>query len=331
MSNAWLNADIVKKQVDMVAFVDINEENAAKRAEEHGAEGALVSTDLAAALKATKPDVVFDCTTPNAHCEVSLTGFRHGCHVFNEKPMAEDVKQAKRMIRAMRKAGKTGAIIQNRRYAKPIRSLRRFIETNKLGRITTMQSDFYLGPHFGGFREEMQHVLLLDMAIHTFDEARLISGADAEAVYCHEWNPAGSWYKHGASAVAIFEMTGGIVYTYLGSWCAEGLNTSWQATWRIVCENGTILWNGDDEIRMENVGKCKGWTRNGEVKDVPRRIGKQYLGGHNGLLNSFIDAVKNGTVPETHYEDNIKSLAMVEAAVRSAEGKKRVKVSSTKV
>ena len=30
----------------------------------------------------------------------------------------------------------------------------------------------------------MEHVLLLDMAIHTFDQARLITGADPVSVYC---------------------------------------------------------------------------------------------------------------------------------------------------
>ncbi len=55
----------------------------------------------------------------------------------------------------------------------------------------------------------MTHVLLLDMAIHTFDAARLISSADPVGVYCHEWNPAGSWYDRDASAAAIFEMSNG--------------------------------------------------------------------------------------------------------------------------
>ena len=50
----------------------------------------------------------------------------------------------------------------------------------------------------------MPHVLLLEMAIHTFDAARLILGADPVSVYCKEWNPPGSWYKQNASAVAIF-------------------------------------------------------------------------------------------------------------------------------
>ena len=62
-------------------------------------------------------------------------------------------------------------------------------QAGTLGPLTTLHSDFYIGAHFGGFREQMRHVLLLDMAIHTFDAARLLSGADPVAVYCQEWNP----------------------------------------------------------------------------------------------------------------------------------------------
>ena len=41
----------------------------------------------------------------------------------------------------------------------------------------------------------MESPLILDMAIHTFDQARFITGADPVSVYCHEFNPPGSWYK----------------------------------------------------------------------------------------------------------------------------------------
>lgn len=89
----------------------------------------------------------------------------------------------------------------------------------------TLDADFYLVAHFDGFRTEMDHVLLLDMAIHTFDQARYISGQDAEHDYAADWNPSGAWYRHGANAVAFFKMTDGVRFSYRGSWCAEGLNT----------------------------------------------------------------------------------------------------------
>src|SRR5205814_1591110 len=78
-----------------------------------------------------------------------------------------------------------------------------------------------------GFRDQMTSPLLLDMAIHTFDAARYLSQADPVSVYCEEFNPAWSWYQGNASASAIFELSGGLQYTYRGSRCAEGVPTSW--------------------------------------------------------------------------------------------------------
>ncbi len=119
---------------------------------------------------------------------------------------------ARRMVEAAAASGKTFAVMQNRRYDPNIRRLCEFIGSGAIGRVTTVNCDFYVGAHFGGFRDHMRHVLLLDMAIHTFDAARLITGSAFEAqsgdptgVYCKEWNPAGSWYDHDASAVAIFD------------------------------------------------------------------------------------------------------------------------------
>src|SRR5690606_19566584 len=108
----------------------------------------------------------------------------------------------------------------------------------------SLHADFFLGPHFGGFRDAMDSPLIVDMAIHTFDQARFISGADPVSVYCHEYNPPGSWYAGNASAVCIFEMSDGSLFTYRGSWCAEGFPTSWESDWRATGSRGTARWDG---------------------------------------------------------------------------------------
>ncbi len=50
------------------------------------------------------------------------------------------------------------------------------IASGAIGALTSVHADFFLGPHFGGFRETMDHVLLLDMAIHSFDAMRCMTG-----------------------------------------------------------------------------------------------------------------------------------------------------------
>ncbi len=326
ISGAWLGTDPVKKQVEIVGLVDIHEAAAVQKAERFELPDAVVGTDLAAVLKKVQPDAVFDCSLPETHCEVTLTALRHGCHVLGEKPMTDTMPNARKMLRAAEKAGKIYAVMQNRRYLAGIRRLRRFLDSGAIGKVTTVQSNFFIGAHFGGFRDEMQHVLLLDMAIHTFDQARLITGQDAEAVYCHEWNPAGSWYKHGASAVALFEMTDNVVYTYQGSWCSEGCNTTWECNWHIIGERGSIVWGGGDDFKCEVVQGKTGLVRKQRERLVPKTCPKRYTKGHAGCIAEFASCLRNGGTPETVCTDNVKSLAMVHSAVRSANQKRRVTV-----
>lgn len=52
----------------------------------------------------------------------------------------------------------------------------------------------------------MDHALIIDTAIHTFDQAHFICGVDPVSVYCQEYNPLSFWYKRAASTIYIFEM-----------------------------------------------------------------------------------------------------------------------------
>jgi predicted dehydrogenase len=325
MSRAWLNVAQQMDDVEIVGLVDIAPENARKHAEQFNLD-VVIGRNLKTVLKQTNPDIVFDCTIPEAHTQVAVTALNHGCHVLSEKPMADSMANARRALRTAQKTGKTYAIIQNRRYNPNIRRLTRLLARGAIGPLTTVHCDFFIGAHFGGFRDHMEHVLLLDMAIHTFDAARLLTGADPVSVYCREWNPAGSWYDHDASAVALFEMTGGIVYTYRGSWCAEGRSTSWESDWRFVGTKGSATWDGGENVVVEKVAKAGGFITEKVPVDVPPLSKRDRVGGHEGLIREFIHCVQRGRIPETVCTNNIKSLAMVFGAIDSAQKKRPVAI-----
>jgi predicted dehydrogenase len=319
ISQAWLKPAAAIEGLQIVGLVDLIPDTARRRAAEYNLNPIETGSNLTQILDHTAPDIVFDCTIPEAHVDVTLEALAYGCHVLGEKPMADSMENARRMVAAAQAAGKLYAIMQNRRYIPEIRALRNYLESGELGAMTTCNCDFYLAPHFGGFRDRMQHVLLLDMAIHTFDAARFLTGADPISVYCKEWNPAGSWYAHGASAVAVFEMTGGIVYTYRGSWCAEGLSTSWESDWRIIGERGTAQWDGGQNLQAEVAESVTGFmAQHRSVEILPDPADKK-IGGHGGLIADFIDCVRTGQTPETTCTDNMKSLAMVIGAIQSAD------------
>ena len=329
ITQEWFKSLADVEDLELVGLVDLIEANAQNRQAEY-APNARVGTDLNEMLTLTKPDIVFDCTVPAAHYDVVTTALEHGCHVLGEKPMADTLEQARLMIEKAQEVGKLFVVMQNWRYTHNIRRLKTFLNTNPIGTLTGLNADFYIGAHFGGFREEMAHVLLKDMAIHTFDAARFLTEQAATSVYAAEWNPINSWYARDAAANAFFEMSEGVMFSYRGSWCAEGFRTPWESAWRIIGTKGTISWDGDTDMRCEiTVDEGDGFLRDyksvtippyDEVTERPER--------HAAVIRGFVDSLKNGTTPETVCTDNIKSLAMVYGAVESSETGKKVAIRS---
>ena len=160
-----------------------------------------------------------------------------------------------------------------------------------------------------GSASEMAHPLLLDMAIHAFDAARLLIGTDPVAVSCEEFNPAWSWYDGAAAATATFEFAGGARYHYAGSWCSPGREMSWNGEWSVSARGGSAEWDGDHPAVLYPGGPCP-------VDDGPE--------GTAGALAAFVRALRTGVPPEGEISDNVKTLAMVFAAIESAASGRRV-------
>jgi predicted dehydrogenase len=227
---------------------------------------------------------------------------------------------------ASEETGKLYMVSQSRRWEPKHDSLRRTILSGAIGAVTTINCDFYMGVHFGGFRDEMPSPLLLDMAIHHFDLARCLTGADPVAVYAKEFNPAGSWYGGAAAASCMFEMGNGVVFTYRGSWCSYGCHTSWNGDWRIIGDRGTLIYERDEDPRGEAVAGEDGFYRSlAEVPIADSPMQKTYM---HGALAEMLDFLRTGRLPQTECHDNIKSLAMVFGAVESAREGSRVEVIS---
>lgn len=332
MAKGWLRAlseaPELRDRVQVVGLVDLDLAAAERLRQEFNLDTAATGTDLDRMLGATKPDLLFDVVVPQARHDVVTTGLRHGCHVLTEKPMAASLDEARSLVSAARAAGRLHAVVQNRRFIEGVRRIRETIASGALGTLTALHADFFIGAHFGGFREQMQNVLLLDMAIHTLDAARFMAGAEPLAVYCHETNPTGSWYAHGAAANAIFEFSGDVVFTYRGSWVAEGATTSWESAWRIIGTTGTLLWDGADGFEARVVTEQSGFLRPLRDAAVPPPPHPSQTHGHASVIAEFLDAVETGRTPETAGADNIKSLAMVFAAIESARTRQRVLIAA---
>jgi predicted dehydrogenase len=353
ISNAWF-PPLKAEGVEIAAIVDLRLEAAVGQAKRYELDS-YTTTSLGRALRRTQPDFVVDLTVPEAHCKVTCQALRAGCHVIGEKPMAASMREARRMVKAAEESGKLYMVSQSRRWDAKHETLRRTIAAGEVGQVTTVNCDFYLGAHFGGFRDEMPSPLILDMAIHHFDLARFFTGLDPVAVYAQEFNPVGSWYRGDVAASCIFEMTPGVechgapgashpslgagchgvrdgaprdtntvIFTYRGSWCAEGCHTSWNGDWRIVGDRGTVVYDHDQDPHGQVVAGTEGFNR--PLRDAAIATTEVPHGGMHGALRELLHYLRTGTRPQTECHDNIKSLAMVFGAIESSRKGRRVEV-----
>lgn len=323
MGRAWGRNLRDCPETQVVGWVDIRPETAARSAEELQLPEIHTGEDLERAIAETRPDLIVDVTVPEAHHTVTLQALNAGIPVLGEKPMAHSIEAAREMVAASEKAGKLYMVSQSRRYDARLHAYRQLI-VEQVGPVGILKSDFFIGAHFGGFRDTMEHVLLLDMAIHTFDAARYLSGTDPISVYCEEYNPAWSWYRGDSSATALFEMTDGLRYLYSGSWCADGRPTSWEAEWRAIGPGGTAVWDGQGAPAADVVTGQGGFHARTEARTAS--VQDNVFAGIQGSLRDFLHALQTGATPMGECHDNIKSLAMVFAAIESAGVGRRIPV-----
>jgi predicted dehydrogenase len=308
MGNAWLNAVLGSTEVEYAGFVEINDEIARTQVERYGLDSKLIFHSLNEALAAVKADGILDITPPQFHKEISLMALEAGIPVLSEKPLADTLESAREIVQKANQTGVLHMVAQNRRYSVPAQTLKQVIASGELGRIASVSIEFYRGPHFGGFREQMPYPLIIDMAIHHFDMMRFFLDSDPVSIVGRSWNPSWSWFKGDASASLILEFADAVTVSYDGSWCSLGTETAWNAHWRFECENGVVLLREDQVFTQ---------TKEGSLKAI-RPLDLEYT-DQSYLLHEFYEAVTKGKTPATTCQDNIKSLGIVFDCIKSFE------------
>jgi len=311
MGRAWLRTIAANPDVVLAGLVDLDLGVARAAADEHG----FGDVPVAAAMGdlSIEFDAVIDVTVPVAHPKISVEALLRGVPVLCEKPLAETVRECLTMVAASEVSGRLLMVSQSRRYFRAVNAFQR--QLAELGAIGTLSCEFFKAPHFSGFRERMAEPLLVDMAIHQFDLSRKLIGSEPVSVYCDSYNPSWSWFDGNAAASAIFTYADGTRFAFTGSWCAPGLETSWNGLWRASAPGGTATWDGDNAPVAELVS---GEALPAAMADEPEEIA--------GSLAEFVDAVRTSTIPQSEVHSNVISLAMVEAAVRSADTGSSVRI-----
>lgn len=303
MGEAWIDTVSRRDDVRLAAVVDLRPDAARDALGRRGME-LPVFASLDDALAAGSADIVLNVTIPAAHLAVSSTALRAGVPVLSEKPLTETLAEGLELTALSELTGTLVATSQSRRFSRGIIAFRDALRP--YGGAAQLSARFFQNPRFGGFRDEMDSPLLRDMAIHTFDQARFLLDDEPTRVYCEEFSPPWSWYRGAAAADAVFGFAGGARFSYSGSWCADGLMTSWNGDWHASAAGGSATWDGETTVRVQASDE----PRTAELPDAAE--------GLDGALDEFLTALDGGAPPSGEVHANIWSLAMVEGAVASS-------------
>lgn len=324
ISNTWLTSLTKIADIEICGLVDIDLEAAAKKADEHKLD-CMIYDNLDKALSEQNPFIAVDNVLPKYRLEIAEKCLSAGVHVMSEKPLGDTIESAVKIIELSEKFGREFFVMQNRRYSSSMLSFKDILSSGAVGNPGYLSAQFFRESHFGGFRELMNSPLLIDMAIHTFDQARYLLGTDPVSVICKEYNPKYSWYNGNASAVCIFTFENDIVFNYSGSWSSPGAMDSYDSVWRAMCSKGTVSWNGL-ELPKVFIADPGSDTRHPKHMEIPVEYTECSISGHEGCISEMLDCLRNGKRAQTDCRDNIKSLAMVFAAIKSAEENREVRI-----
>ena len=142
------------------------------------------ATDWRDVLRRPDIDLVDVCTPGDSHAEISIAAARAGKAVICEKPLANSVAEAERMLAAVNKARVTHMVCHNYRRAPAVMLARQLIEEGQLGTIRhyrgTYLQDWITDPKFPLVwrldKAKAGSGALGDIAAHSIDLARFLVG-----------------------------------------------------------------------------------------------------------------------------------------------------------
>ena len=155
----------------------------------------------------------------------------------------------------------------------------------------------------------MEFSLLFEGSVYHFDMLRFLSGGDCEVFQGFGWNPQWSSFEHFSSGIYLMRMDNGIHTVYEGNSSATGLTNCWHREhYRLEFEEGTVEVGGDEVgVKITCVG---------EEPDV-YEVAQMELARHEYLLKEFMDWLDDGAPSATRVEDNLKSFALMIAAMET--------------
>lgn len=250
-------------------------------------------------------DVAVVCTPSHVRTSAVLELAAAGKPIFVEKPLSFDLGDARAIVDAADAAGVQLAVNQNFRDSYAFGLGRELIEQGEIGEVLAISQQELTFRQDKGWRLSQQHHALSVMGVHWFDGFRVLLGREATWLSARTFSsPAVDSAGETDASVQIF--FGDTPVTYV-----QSFSSRLERTETVVFGTSGTLQLGYAEALLH---------RDGETKTIPNpligseRSEAMFLG-----LDRLLTAVETGIEAPNSGRDNLRTIALLDAAYRSAD------------
>jgi len=272
---------------------------------------------------------VVDIAVPPDHqLQVIEDVIKHGKQVqgiLAQKPLGTNYQQACQIVQMCNDAGIVLAVNQNMRYDQSVKACRDLLDRNCLGDPVFASIDMRAIPHWMPWQERLGWVTLRIMSIHHLDTFRYWLG-NPERVFCSvrpDPRTATQFAHQDGICLYILEYSNGArAAAWDDVWSGparEGAAADLGIRWRLEgtegMARGTIGWPEYPTRSPSTLDYTK--IEDGETWHQPRWNEVWFPDAFVGPMAALLVALETGEQPEISGQDNLATMALVEACYRS--------------
>ncbi|MBL9126176.1 MAG: Gfo/Idh/MocA family oxidoreductase [Verrucomicrobiales bacterium] len=244
--------------------------------------------------------------------------------ILAQKPLGVNLAEAVEAVEACEAAGIVLAVNQNMRYDPSVRAARHLLDSGRLGEPVVASIDMRGIPHWMPWQKDLGWVTLRIMSIHHLDCFRYWFG-DPARIFCSVRTDPRTTFPH-VDGIAAY------ILEYDGGMRCMGLDDTWTGPAKEGCPSDLrIQWRieGLHGLAMGDIGWVKDpyttpstlkWAARGDVAfHEPRWTESWFPDAFVGTMAQLLVALETGSEPAIGGRDNLRTMALVEAAYRSVE------------
>jgi predicted dehydrogenase len=319
-----------------VAISSRNPDRAWDVAKRHGID--TVHDDYRKLLADKQVEVVDIAVPPDIQIDVVREAVKHTDHIrgiLAQKPLGVDYEEAKEIVRLCRDAGIALAVNQNMRYDQSIRACRNLLQRGDLGEPVFASIDMRAIPHWMAWQQRLGWVTLRIMSIHHLDAFRFLFG-DPQRVFASvrsDPRTAAKFDHEDGICLYILEYENGMrasawddVWTGPALEGSEGdIGINWRVEGTDGLAKGTIGWP-DYPHRTPSTLDFTTKRRPGYWFQ-PRWEEVWFPDAFVGPMAELLCALEENREPEINGEENLNTMALVEACYVSVREHRAVELS----